>query len=229
MNLIVLKYCLLIGAVLASTAVVTGPLNPQTVFSDPATNGNVTADSIYQFGSDAFYKEIDKPGNEYMKTSVEGYSQALLPTAKMEAQYQDQWGTGVALFKSGYTGSTEAVFELAGVPQMSDPKDKVAVCTKIQTSRNEIFRSIDNFTAAKSSATAGSSDGFTIGMVIPRIQQINTEAEDEEIACMQAVLADRNHDTAAFSQDLRDADDHVREMRRIYPELGVLSDDFKTA
>jgi len=228
MNLIVIKYFLLIGAVLASTAVVTGPMNPQTFFTDPG-NGNISADSVYQFGSDTFYKEIDKPGNEYMKTSVEGYSPALIPTDRMEQNFQDQWVVGVGRFKSGYSGSTGAVFELAALPQMTDQNEKVAVCTKLHISRSEIIGSIDNFTAAKASATPGSSHGFTIGMVIPRIEQINSEAEDEEIACMQAVLADRNHNPAEFSRNLESADSHVREMRRIYPELGVLSDDFKNA
>ena len=112
MNLVVLKYCLLIGAMIASTAVVAGPLNPQTLFSDPK-NGQLAADSIYQFGSDAFYKEIDKPGNEYMKSSVEGYSQALIPTDQMDESFQVSWNKGVGLFESGYEGCIVAFFELA--------------------------------------------------------------------------------------------------------------------
>ncbi len=53
MNLIVIKYCLLIGAILASTSVVAGPLNPQHLFSDPE-DAEITADAIYQFGSDVY-------------------------------------------------------------------------------------------------------------------------------------------------------------------------------
>ena len=64
-------------------------------------------------------------------------------------------------------------------------------------------------------------------MVIPRINQMNSEAEDAEIACMQAVLADRNNDSKAFSTNLKSADSHIHEMRRIFPELGVVSNDFK--
>ena len=226
MNLVVIKYCLLIGAILASTAVVTGPLNPQKLFNDPA-GGEVAADSIYQFGSDAFYKEVDKPGNEYMQTGVEGYSHALLPTDEMGKNFEARWSKGVGLFLSGYKGCNEAFYELAGVPAMTDTKEKVAVCTKLRSSRGEMLQSLDYFIAAKGSATPGSSQGFTIGMVFPRINQMNSEAEDAEIACMQAVLADRNNDSQAFSTNLKSADSHIREMRRIFPELGVVSNDFK--
>jgi hypothetical protein len=225
MNLIIIKYCLLIGAILASTAVVAGPFNPQHLFSDPV-EGELTADSIYQFGSDVFYKEINKPGNEYMQTSVEGYSRALIPTDKMEERFYEQWSNGVRLFLSGYRGTTEALFELAGVPEMTDMKEKSAVCTKIRTSRGEMVQSLDYFSSAKASATPGSSQGFSIGMVIPRIEQISSEAEDAEISCMQAVLADRENNPAAFSRYLKETDSHIREMRRIFPELGVVSDDF---
>jgi hypothetical protein len=226
MNLVVIKYCLLIGAILASTAVVAPPLNPQNAFDDP-TDAELAADSIYQFGSDVFYKEIDKPGNEYMQTSVEGYSRALLPTEEMEKKFQERWDIGVSLFLSGYRGCTEAFFELAGVPEMNDSQEKVAVCTKFRTSRAEIVQSLDYFRSAKSSATPGSSQGFTIGMVIPRIEQISSNAEDAEISCMQAVLADRENNPAAFSRYLKETDSHIREMRRIFPELGVLNDDFR--
>ncbi len=226
MNLVVVKYCLLIGAMIASTAVVAGPLNPQAMFNDPK-NGQMATDSIYQFGSDAFYKEINKTGNEYMKSSVEGYSQALIPTDQMEETFQERWSKGVNLFQSGYNGCTEAYYELPGVPEMTSTQEKVAVCTKFHTSRQEMLQSLDYFTAAKASATPGSSDGFTIGMVIPRIEDINSKAENAEISCLQAVLADRNKDQAGFSSNLKDTGSHIREMQRIYPELSVLSNDFK--
>jgi hypothetical protein len=227
MNLIVIKYCLLIGAILASTSVVAGPLNPQHLFSDPE-DAEITADAIYQFGSDVFYKEIDKPGNEYMQTSVEGYSRALLPTEEMEEKFQERWSKGVSLFLSGYHGCTGAFYELAGVPEMTDRKEKAAVCMKFRTSREEIKQSLEYFAAAKARATPGSSHGFSIGMVIPRIEQISSEAEDAEISCMQAVLGDRENNPVAFSRYLKETDDHVREMRRIFPELRVMSDDFRT-
>jgi len=226
MNLVVIKYCLLIGAILASTAVVAGPLNPQKMFSDHS-NGQLAADSIYQFGSDAFYKEVDKPGNEYMKSSVEGYSRALIPTDEMEQKFEGKWMKGVRLFLSGYKSCNEAFFELAGVPEMAGTKEKMAVCTKFRTSREEMQQSLDYFQDAKGSATPGSSKGFTIGMVIPRINQISSEAEDAEIACMQAVLADRNNDSGGFSTNVKTVGTHIREMRRIFPELGVVSNDFR--
>jgi hypothetical protein len=228
MNLVIIKYCLLIGAVLTSTALVAGPLNPQKLFSDPGTEGNLTADSIYQFGSDVFYKEIDKPGNEYMKSSVEGYSQTLLPSDEMEQTFQERWSRGVSLFLAGYAGCSTASLELSAVPGIADNAEKAVVCTKIRTSREEMLMSLDYFAAAKSAATPGSSRGFTIGMVIPRIKQIESEAEDAEITCMRAVLADREGNREMFEQYLKETDHHVREMRRIYPELGVISNDFRT-
>ena len=39
MNIVIIKYCLLIGAILASTAVVAGPLNPRTMFNTIKLNG----------------------------------------------------------------------------------------------------------------------------------------------------------------------------------------------
>ena len=227
MNLIVIKYCLLIGAILACTAVVAGPLNPLHMFSDPK-DGELAADSIYQFGSDVFYKEINKSGNEFMQSSVEGYSQALIPTEKMEEKFREQWSKGVNLFLSGYGDSTGAFFELSGVPEMSGTKEKMAVCTKFKTSREEMLQSLDYFASAKASVTPGSSQGFSIGMVIPRIEQISSETEDAEITCMQAVLADQENNPEAFSQYLKETDNHIREMRRIFPELEVVSDDFKS-
>jgi hypothetical protein len=226
MNLIIVKYCLLIGAVLASTAVVAGPLNPQQMFSDPK-NGELAADSIYQFGSDVFYKEINKPGNEFMQSSVEGYSRALISTDTMEEKFIGQWGKGVNLFLSGYRGSTGAFFDLAGIPGISGTKEKVAVCSKFHTSREEMVQSLDYFAAAKASATPGSSHGFTIGMVIPRIEKISRETEDAEITCLQAVLADTENNPAAFMHYIKETENHIREMRRIFPELAVVSDDFR--
>jgi hypothetical protein len=226
MNLIVIKYCLLIGAILASTAVVAGPLNPQAIISDPGDT-KLAADSIYLFGSDVFYKEINKTGNEYMQSSVEGYSKALIPTDEMEERFQQRWSKGVNLFLSGYAGSIGAFYELAGVPVMASMKEKTAVCTKFRTSREEMLQSLDYFSAARSSATPGSMQGFTVGMSIPRIESISSEAEDAEIACMQAVLADRDNNPTAFSRYLKETDSHIHEMKRIFPELAVVSDDFQ--
>jgi hypothetical protein len=146
----------------------------------------------------------------------------------MKETFQERWSKGVGLFLSGYNGCIEAYYELPGVPEITGTQEKVAVCTKFRNSRQEMLQSLDYFTAAKASATPGSSDGFTIGMVIPRIGDINSEAENAEISCMQAVLADRNNDQAGFSRNLKEAGTYIREMRRIYPELAVLSNDFKS-
>jgi hypothetical protein len=110
---------------------------------------------------------------------------------------------------------------------MTDKKEKTAVCTKLRTSRHEMVQSLDYFSAAKASATPGSSQGFFIGMIIPRIEQIESKAEDAEISCMQAVLADRENNPEAFSKYFKETDSHIREMKRIFPELAVISDDFK--
>jgi len=225
MNLIIIKYSLLIGAVLTCTAVVAGPLTPLALFSDPG-KGEIAADSVYQFGSDVFYKEIEKPGNEYLQTSVEGYSHTLVSTKEMDERYQEQWDAGVARFHSGYRNCSGAVLDLAGVPEIKGLKEKANVCTKFRSSREEMEQSLAYFENAKASATPGSSWGFSIGMLIPRVRQMIGEAQDAEIACMNAVIADENNDPDGFASGLKDASSRTREIRRIYAELGVISNDF---
>jgi hypothetical protein len=225
MNLIIIKYGLLIGAILASTAVVSGPLNPQKLFTDPE-NGNITADSIYQFGSDVFYKELDKPGNEYMKSSVAGYSQSLISSKEMDDAFQEHWTAGITAFGSGYSDCTAAFYELVGVPELPTAQQKAAVCKKFSLADTEFQQSLAYFTAAKGSAAPGSAQGFTIGMVIPRIEAIRKECQDAEISCRMAVLADTSQDPAGFSANVKDSQGHIREIQRIYPELKGLSNDF---
>jgi hypothetical protein len=225
MNLLILKYGLLIGAILASTAVVAGPLNPQKLFSNP-DNAQVTADSIYQFGSDVFYKEINKSGNEYLQNGVSGYSQSLMPTADMDNTFQERWAAGVTIFESGYSDSTTAFYELIGVHDLTTAQQKVAVCKKFSQADTEFQQSLEYFTLAKASATPGSAQGFTIGMVIPRIETIRMENQDAESVCKMAVLANTGNDPAGFSTNLKEAQDHIREIQRIYPELKGLSNDF---
>jgi hypothetical protein len=225
MNLLIIKYSLLIGAILASTAVVTGPLNPQKLFTDPE-NGQVAADSIYQFGSDVFYKELDKPGNEYMKSSVSGYSESLLPTKDMENTFQERWAEGILAFGSGYSDCTDAFYALVGVPDLQTAQQKVEVCKKFSFADMEFQQSLAYFAAAKASATPGSAQGFSIGMVIPRVESIRQENLDAEISCRKAVLADTSQDPAGFTADVKEAQGHIREIRRIYPELRGLSNDF---
>ncbi|MGA2917224.1 hypothetical protein [Methanoregula sp.] len=225
MNLIIIKYGLLIGAILASTAVVTGPLNPQKLFTDPE-NAQLTADSVYQFGSDVFYKELDKPGNEYMKSSVSGYSQSLIATNDMDNTFQEQWNRGVTAFESGYSDSTTAFYELLDAHDLPTAQQKVAVCRQFSLADTEFEQSLEYFAAAKASATPGSAQGFTIGMVIPRIEAIREECQNAEISCKMAVLADTSQDPAGFSANVKDTQGHIKEIQRIYPELKGLSSDF---
>ena len=179
MNLIIIKYGLLIGAILASTAVVAGPMNPQKLFSNPE-NGQVAADSIYQFGSDVYYKELDKPGNEYMKSSVTSYSQSLISSKEMDDAFQEQWTGGITAFGLGYSDCTTAFYELVGVPEIPTAQQKAAVCKKFSLADTEFRQSLEYFTAAKASATPGSAQGFTIGMVIPQVEAIRKECQDTE-------------------------------------------------
>jgi hypothetical protein len=225
MNLIIIKYGLLIGAILASAAVVTGPMNPQKLFSDPE-NGQVAADSIYQFGSDVFYKELDKPGNEYMKTSVAGYSQSLLPTEEMQNTFQERWTRGITLFGEGYSDCTTAFYELLGVPELPTAQQKAEVCKKFSRADTEFGQSLAYFAAAKASATPGSAQGFTIGMVIPRVEQIRYEGQEAETSCRLAVLADTSEDPTGFSVNVKDTQTHIKEMQSIYPEMKAVSNDF---
>jgi hypothetical protein len=225
MNLIILKYGLLIGAILATTAVVTGPMNPQKLFTDPE-NGQIAADSVYQFGSDVFYKELDKPGNEYMKSSVSGYSRALISSQDMNNAFQESWTEGITVFGTGYSDCTTAFYELAGVPELPTAQQKVDVCKKFSRADAEFQQSIAYFAEAKSSATPGSTQGFTIGMVIPRVEAIHQECQEAEISCRKTVLADTSGDPAGFSENLKVTQGHIREIQRIYPELKGVSDDF---
>jgi len=229
MNLFIIKYCLLIGGILASTALVAGPLNPQKIFSsDQGTGdaGNISADAVYQLGSDVFYKELDKPGNEYMKNGVAGYATNLVPTDAQAQQYTSQWALGVTAFKSGYNGCIDAYIELAGVPAMSSSKERTAVCNDFKFANDNLKKSEDYFTIAKASSTASSAQGFEVGMVLERVGSIHQDAEDAEIGCMKAVLANQAGNASEFESNLRATGADISDMKRIYPELGVLSNDF---
>jgi len=228
MNLFIIKYALLIGAILTSTALVAGPLNPQQLFSSDTSTGSgqITADAIYQFGSDTLYKEIDQPGNEYLKANLQGYSRELVPTEQLAKDFRARWAGGISLYTTGYQGSTEAFIQMAGISQMRSADEKKAVCDNFRRAKEELRSSEQSFLAAKASSTPGSSDGFTIGMVIPRVDTISSDAEDAEMACMKSVLADRDGDGEGFRQDLTDAKQSLAEMRRLNAELKVLSDDF---
>jgi len=229
MNFFVLKYCLLVGAVLTSAALVSGPLNPQTILS-PSSNssadGQISADAVYQFGSNVFYNELNKPGNEYMKNSVAGYSQNLVPTDQQNQQFSDLWTQGVAAFEAGYQGTTTAYFTLAGVPAMTANTQKNAVCDQFQAANQDLQESEDLFTSAKASSSPSSANGFEIGMILARVDPIRQDSEDAELSCMKAVLADENSDPNGFKTDLENVGSDIKDMNRIYPELKVLSNDF---
>jgi hypothetical protein len=229
MNLFVIKYCILIGAVLTSTALVTGPLNPQKMFSEESLteSGEITADAIYQFGSDAFYKELDKPGNEYMKANMEGYSKELIPTEQQEETFATRWTKAVMVFSTGYQECTDTYLQMVTIPEMDENDRKVAVCGNFRHAKENLRLSGKYFLAAKASSSAGSASGFTIGMVIPRVDRIAANAEDAEIACMKAVLADRGNDPEGFREGIDEAGESIRGMRLQYAELKVLSEDFE--
>jgi hypothetical protein len=227
MNLITLKYCILIGAIVASAGLVAGPLGPQKILTTTAEGEEVSADMIYQFGSDAFYKEVSKPGNEYMQSSLAGYSQDLAVSDSQKITYQNQWDLGIATFKSGYTGCTEAFFELAMVPETQSAADKTASCNKFRAANKNLRQSHAYFTSAKSSTAPTVSTGFTIGLVLPKVDQIARSGQDAEISCMKAILADRDNDSRGFQDELEATGKSVYEMKRVYAELKVLSNDFE--
>jgi len=226
LNFFVLKYVILIGGILASTALVAGPVE-ETIFHDaPVSEENISPDSIYLFGSGVFYKEIDKPGNEYMKSSVEGYSRNLVQDEEDVSRFDASWNEGVRNFKNGYSACNDAYIKLSGVPSIGNTAGKNVVWEQMRAGKEDIARSSVSFNAAKSFASPGSSIGFTIGMALPRIEQVRSSAEDAELATMKAILADRDHDNAGFEKHLKEAGVAIKEMKRIYPELRALSKDF---
>ena len=223
MNFFLLKNVILIAGILGTTAIAAGPV--QNMISG-ASGENMSADSVYQFGSGLFFKEINKPGNEYLQSSVEGYSQSLIQDDRETASFDEEWQQGISTFKAGYSECNEGYLMLTTIPGIRDQKGKNAPWEMMRAGREDIARSAGFFRAAKSHASPGSSLGFTIGMVLPRIDEIGTSAGDAELAGMKATLADRDHDTAGFEGHLREAGAAIREMKRIYPELRVLSKDF---
>ena len=227
MNFFVLKYMILLTAILGSTVLISGPMAPDSVISHPGSaNGSVNSDSIYQFGSDIFYRELDKPGNEYMKAGVEGYSHNLVPTDSDQAKFDELWNDGVIAFKSGYNECQEAYIGLASVPALSGTREKSSVWEKFRDGNQSIARSKEFFIEAKSYASPTTESGFTIGMIIPKIDQIQQDAEDAEIASMGSILSDRNHDQRGFAANLTAAGAAVKDMEVTDVQLKVLSDDF---
>ena len=226
MNLIVLKYGIFIGALLATTLYVSPALNPLSAPSGNQNSSEIDAQSIFAFGSQVFYKQVSQPGNEYMQTGVEGYSRNLVPTDADNQNYSTSWQAGVADFVTGYNRCTSALFDLASVPTMQTAKEKMAVCDEFAQGESEMSRGQDEFTLAKASASPATDSGFTIAMVLERTGEIIGSSDDANTACMKAVVADHNHDSAGFAESLKATQRAVQEMQRVYPELKVLSSDF---
>ena len=226
MNLIILKYGILIGALLATTLYVSPALNPLSAPSGDQNSSEIDAQSIFAFGSQVFYKEVSKPGNEYMQTSVQGYSKNLVPSDADNQAYASSWQVGVADFVAGYNQCTSALFDLASVPSMRTEKEKMAVCDEFANGESEMTRGRGEFVSAKGSASPATDSGFTIAMVLEQVDEIIQSSDDADTACMKAILADHNHDSAGFSASLKDAQSAVQDMQRVYPELKVLSSDF---
>jgi len=225
-NLIVLKYGILIGVLLATSAAVSGTFNTSVASPTGQNTTGIYAQSIFAFGSQVFYKEVSQPGNEYMQTSVRGYSQNLVPTDAENQAYASSWQAGVADFVTGYTRCTSALFDLAAVPTMQTKEEKMAVCDEFAQGENEMTKGEGEFVSAKSSASPATDSGFTIAMVLERVDEIIQSSDDADTACMNAVLADHNHDPAGFSENVKKAQSAVQDMQRVYPELQVLSSDF---
>jgi hypothetical protein len=225
-NLIILKYGILIGALLATTLYVAPALNPLSAPSGNQNSSEIDAQSIFAFGSQVFYKQVSQPGNEYMQTSVQGYSQNLVPSDADNQNYSTSWKVGVGDFVAGYNRCTSALFDLASVPSMQTAKEKMAVCDEFAEGESEMTRGQDQFTSAKASASPATDSGFTIAMVLEQTGEIVQSSDDADTACMKAVVADHNHDPAGFTENLKAAQSAVQDMQHVYPELQVLSSDF---
>jgi len=224
-NLIVLKYGILICALIGTTAFVSGTFNPPSVEQGSQNNG-MDIQSIFAFGSNVFYKEVNQSGNEYMQSNVQGYSHDLVPTDSENQAYATSWQSGVSQFESGYNKCTSALFELASVPSMQTKKQKMEVCQDFAEGENEMIQARDAFSLAKGSTSPATYSGFTIAMVLERVDEIIQSSDDADTACMKAVVADANNDRTGFSEDLKDTQSAIQDMERVYPELKVLSNDF---
>lgn len=225
MNVFIIKYCILVGAILTTVAVFgTGAFTQPSPVDE--TSANIDADSIFAFGSQVFYREAGQPGNEYVQAGVEGYSRNLVPNETEKSTYAVAWKAGVAAFREGYTNSTQGLYDLAMVPSLKTREAKMAACDRFRSGTAEMKRSEAYFLLAKSAASPATSSGFTIGMVLERFDRIVSHSENAEDSCTSAVFANLDGKPDAFSQDLKDAKTEVREMERIYPELKVLSEDF---
>jgi hypothetical protein len=149
-----------------------------------------------------------------------------VPTDEQEKKFATRWAGAVSLYTTGYQECTDNFIQLATIPELTDADKKKEVCMNFREAKENLRSSEEYFQAAKSSSSAGSSSGFIIGMVIPRVDSISADAEDTEIACMKAELADRNGDPAGFRQSLIDARTSLGDMKRLNAELEVLSNDF---
>jgi hypothetical protein len=225
-NLIILKYGILIGALLATTLYVSPGLNPLSAPSGNQNSSEIDAQSIFAFGSQVFYKEVSQPGSEYMQTSVRGYSQNLVPTDAENQVYASSWQAGVADFVKGYDQCIYALPDLASVPSRKTAEEKIAVCDEFTQGENEMSRGRDELTSAKGSASPATYSGFEIAVALQQVDEIIQSSDDAGTACMKAVLAEQKNDMEGFSENRRAAQSSVQDMQRVYPELKALSSDF---
>lgn len=168
--------------------------------------------------SGVFNEQIKAPGNEFLNSSVQGYSTNLIQTNNDTANFDTLWQEGVTTFKNGYNECNDAYLMLSAVPAIQDSAGKNAAWETMHTGRIDIVKSVDLFTAAKSYASPGSSIGFTIGLVLPLIDQIETNAEVAELASINATLADRDNNKTGFETNLKEVGTAIGEMNRIYPD-----------
>jgi predicted secreted protein len=226
MNLFILKYGILIVSLLTTTAFVSSTLNPLSAQSNDVNGTVIDSQSVFAFGSQVFYREVSKPGNEYMQSGVEGYSQDLVPTDAEDKNYTASWQAGVAKFESGYNRCIYALVTHTSASAVQTPEEKTTVCEKFRAGENEMIQAKNDFLAARASASPATDSGFTIAMVLERVDEIIQSSDDADQACMKEVLAENNPDYADFSSNRKDIESAVQEMKRIYPELQVLSSDF---
>jgi hypothetical protein len=226
MNLIILKYGILIGALLTTTAFVSGTFNNTSAVQGEQNSSGIDTQSVFSFGSQVFYKEVSQPGNDYMQGSVQGYSQDLVPNDTENQAYASSWQAGVAEFESGYNQCILALSDLSSVPGMKTDQEKMAVCQKFSEGENEMNEAKNDFLSAKGSTSPAVYSGFTIAMALEKVDEIIQSSDDADTACMNAVLADHNNDMEGFIENRKDAQSAVKEMQRVYPELKAISIDF---
>ena len=111
-----------------------------------------------------------------------------------------------------------ALVDLATVPQLKTNAEKMAVCDEFSTGEEEINQSESYFLAAKASASPATASGLTIAMVLERVDEILASSDAADQSCMKAGPAITITIPANFPGNLKDTENAVQEMRRIYPD-----------